>query len=265
MVYKRQHTTNGSVSTGFLDGFSGFFGLSLVVGDPAPTVVARPSPDGYPTAMTTTPRAGFTAIELLVVLIVVLVLIGMAVPALLGSMRKGSVNDAANAVIRVSSQARQFARTRSLVAAAVGYYGLTIASDNGQTYVALTYGTDAKPATILMQPATGKPVSKLLLNRNVLAYTGDKYDPDGARPLENAQSVGWLYQYRTGYPIVDATTTAKCMNIGVDPEHPVAAPPEVPRAQFPNALRHLSFRTADGRYRTAIAVYQIGLSNVQDF
>lgn len=213
-------------------------------------------------------RKGFTAIELLVVLIVVLVLVGMAVPALVGAMHKGSVNDAANAILRVSSQARQFARTRSLPSGpgvAVGYYGLTVGCDNGQTYVALTYGPDATPATVLMQPGGAKPVSKLLLNRNVIAYTGTKYDPDAATPVATGDSFGWLYQYRTGYPIVTASTTAKNMNIGVDPEHPSPAGPEVPRAQFPNNLRHLSFRTADGRYRTAVAVYQIGLANVQDF
>ncbi len=209
-------------------------------------------------------RNAFTSIELLVVLMVALVLIGMAVPALVSARHHGSVSDAANAVVRVSSQARQYARTRQ-PSAAGDYYGLTLACENGQAYAALTYGPDATPARIQMQPGTAKPVSKLLFNRNVVVYAGRAYDPAAATPLREGSAVGWLYQYRTGYPIATPSPAAKPVNLGVDPEWPVPAGPDVPRGQFPDALRHISLRTADGRYRTAIAIYQIGLTNVQDF
>ncbi len=229
-------------------------------------------------------RAGFTAIELLVVLIVVLIIIGLAVPALLGSLRKGSVNDAANSIIRVSSQARQFARTRSLDATVPGYFGLIVVAptDGTPTYCALTFGTSCPPMVADIMPQKGvpgaKPVSLLRFNANVVAYRGkvhNENDPS-VLPIEPGQSVGWLYQYRTGYPIYPADPfnggqwpTAANVNIGVDPYHPAGLPPGMTATDadktFPEALRHFTLRTADNRYRSAMSIYQIGLSNVQDY
>lgn len=207
------------------------------------------------------PRKAFTAIEILVVLVVALVLIGMAVPALMGALRKGSVNDAANAIMRVSSQARQLARTRQL-ASAGRYYGIVIVApaDGSSPYAALTHGPTAAEDTILRY--NGKPVSKLLFNRNVVVYTGREHNSATAVPLTT--EIGWLYQYRTGYPIVDASPTAVNVNLGVDPDYPNPTPGINPLA-FPLELRHITMATADGRYRTAVAIYQIGLANVQDF
>jgi type II secretory pathway pseudopilin PulG len=212
-------------------------------------------------------RAAFTAIELLIVLVVVLVLIGMAVPALVGAMRKGSVNDAANSIVRVSSQARQFARTRQApTGASIEYYGLVLVGDEQPNYVALTYGTTASKAKILLRP-DGKPVVKLLFNRNVVMFTHNAHPP--AAPAEDTVSnglggeKGWMYQYRTGYPIWPGSPPVKAVNIGVDPNWPSAI--TVDAQKFPNEIRHLSLRTLDGRYKTAIAIYEIGLSNVQDY
>lgn len=242
-------------------------------------------------------RLGFTAIELLIVLIVVLILIGLVVPGLLGALRKGSVNDAANSIVRVSSQARQFARTRALDSANPKYFGMILVApaDGKPTYAALTYGANCPPqlGDILPQP-NGNPVCKLGFNANVVVYRGEakaENDPS-VQPLAPGECLGWVYQYRTGYPIYPAGRpliewpTIHTVNLGVDP---VAADwrrdpssdnrwingvwtdpsgddyietwdPKV----YPDPLRHLTLRTADGRYKSAIAVYQIGLSNVQD-
>ncbi|MBA3847126.1 MAG: prepilin-type N-terminal cleavage/methylation domain-containing protein [Planctomycetes bacterium] len=254
------------------------------------------------------PRAGFTAIELMVVLIVILVLIGLAVPGLVGAMRKGSVNDAANAIMRVSSQARQFARTRPAPSTTPGsppaaYFGLVIVGDEQPNYVALTWGTSCTKADIYIQRQWGSgddrtnfatylgappelkngnpiPVSKLLFNRNVIVYTGTVQDPDPAnpnvKPLESqpGQEIGWFYQFRTGYPIrpnprgTPPQPNSPNVNIGVDPLAPGVDPAALTGitidAVFPNDLRHLTLRTTDGRYTSAIAIYQIGLANVQD-
>ncbi len=249
-------------------------------------------------------RAGFTAIELMVVLIVILVLIGLAVPGLVGAMRKGSVNDAANAIMRVSSQARQFARTRPAPKSTPpgvtqAYFGLVIVGDR-QPYVALTWGPDCTKDFIYVQKTNwaigddrtdydiyklrsplatdlnAKPVSKLLFNRNVIVYVGEKNDPADPSVTPLTADIGWFYQFRTGYPIKPTggpQPDSRNVNIGVDPEHPIdgtATPPNLnmsaaEKAQaFPMALRHLTLRTSDGRYTSAIAIYQIGLANVQD-
>ncbi len=245
-------------------------------------------------------RAGFTAIELMVVLIVILVLIGLAVPGLVGAMRKGSVNDAANAIMRVSSQARQFARTRPAprTGSPPAYFGLVIVGDR-QPYVALTWGPECTKDYIYVQKTNwavgddrtdydvydsrspsrtdpnAKPVSKLLFNRNVIVYTGQTNDPlDGSvTPLSG--DVGWFYQFRTGYPIkpvspapLQPEPNSPNVNIGVDPTLPgipagTLTGIDLPQV-FPIDLRHLTLRTSDGRYTSAIAIYQIGLANVQD-
>ncbi len=249
-------------------------------------------------------RAGFTAIELMVVLIVILVLIGLAVPGLVGAMRKGSVNDAANAIMRVSSQARQFARTRPAPttltpSADRAYFGLVIVGDEQPNYVALTWGTTCTKADIYVQKQWNAaddrtlfatyntrpnelkngnpiPVSKLLFNRNVIVFTGTVQDPASAnvKPLESQSppQLGWFYQFRTGYPIKPNSGAPQPdspnVNIGVDPEAPgvdATALTGINKATvFPSDLRHLTLRTTDGRYTSAIAIYQIGLANVQD-
>lgn len=210
-------------------------------------------------------RDAFTAMEMMIVIGIMALLATLAVPSLLGSMRNGKVNDAANAVSRISSQARMMARTRY---DAVKYYGVIIVNDAnpGPQYVAMTYGTDYPPTkgdvltTDLSAYVEGttpdsKVVGKANFNRNVVVFD----DTLGTAMLTR----GWLYQYRTGYPIPKlnvggpqtappiSLTTAQPTSVGVNPAIPSQTP--------------MSFRSLDGKYRVALAVYEVGITNAANF
>ena len=175
-------------------------------------------------------RHGFSAIELMVVIGIMGMLAGMSVPSLVSAMRRGKVNEAANAIVQVSSQARRLAKRNSDPSQ---YYGVVIVNDASPRYVALTYGTSASTATILEED--GEPVAKLAFNRNVIAY-------DGETPLSAGSAASaWMYQNRTANPIQAASATAPAVSI-----------------------LGLNLRTLDGRLRTAVALYSIGLIHVRD-
>ena len=88
-------------------------------------------------------RDGFTAIEMMVVISVMILLVAMSLPGLFPALKKGRVSDAAEAIMRVASQARQMARLRPQpVGAAVSYYGVSVVVPaTGPAYAVLTYGS----------------------------------------------------------------------------------------------------------------------------
>jgi type II secretory pathway pseudopilin PulG len=198
----------------------------------------------------TAPRGGFTAIELLVVLGIIILLMSMSVPGLVGALRKGKVNDAANTIVRVSSQGRQLARTRQ-IGAATKFYGMVLVNDETPAYAALTYGTTASKTTILHRGGdpTKPEVCKLNFNRNITLMLD-------AAPL--TAELGWMYQYRTGYPIIVNNITASSVNIGA---------PNLPAVDAIDSRfsKVISVMTIDGKYKSAVAIYQIGLANIQDY
>jgi type II secretory pathway pseudopilin PulG len=214
-------------------------------------------------------RGGFTAIELMVVLSIIILIVSMTVPSLVGSLRRGKVNDAANAIVRVSSQARQLARTRSYSNAGVPakYYGVVLVNDETPGYVALTYGTTATKADVL-NATTGKPLVKLVFNRNIVLMTQDEVDapavPPAAQPL--AATVGWLYQYRTGAPIgVPAAPGPNSPSVNIGTRTFTSLTPRVEYPTIPADLKKVLFvQTLDSKYKMAFAIYQIGIPNMQE-
>lgn len=176
-------------------------------------------------------RRAFTAVELAMAIGVMTILSGIAVPAVLPSLARGRVNQAAGAIEQVARQARLLAMTRL---PAGDHYGVVVVNDGTQAYVALTRGATATPAQILTA-ADGTPVAKIAFNPNVVPWK------DG-QPLDGA--VGFLFQYRTGFPVDAPSADAAPVSIGVAGS-PVAA--------------ELGVRSRDGRYRTDLMVYQVGL------
>jgi len=193
------------------------------------SVHANPAGDGRR-------RAGFTAIEMLVVVSVLILLTAMSVPGLVGAVRRGRVNEAASAVIGAATTARQLARTS---ARSSDYFGVVVVADEVPAYVAVTYGRTADKASILLanraraEGPDNQPLYKRTLNRNVMIYSG-------AQPLIGSN--GWMYQYRTGVPVVTAATNAPAVDIA-----------------------GISLRTLDGRQSSALAIYRVGLINVLEF
>ncbi|HEX3132451.1 MAG TPA: prepilin-type N-terminal cleavage/methylation domain-containing protein, partial [Planctomycetota bacterium] len=95
-------------------------------------------------------RAGFTAIEMMVVVSIIIVLVAMVVPTIGPAMKKGSVHDAASAIQRACSMARQLARSttepRTTGASATpNYYGVAVvvpSETNKPAYAVVVYGNN---------------------------------------------------------------------------------------------------------------------------
>lgn len=174
---------------------------------------------------TTRTRAGFTAIEAAVAIAVLLALTSMSVPALMGALRQGRVNEAANGITKAWGIARQYARTRVPES---DHYGVVVVNEPSGAWVGVTRGATASSAALLMDGA--KPVCQLRFNRNVVVF-------DGTAPLVGER--GWFCQYRTGYPLAAAH----------DAE--------------PAVIAGLSLRTLDGVSAAAVAVYEVGLVHLQ--
>ncbi|MFT3766288.1 MAG: type II secretion system protein [Minicystis sp.] len=188
-------------------------------------------------------RRGFTAFELLIVIGIIMVLTGMSAAPLLPALRRGSVNDAASAVLGVADQARLLAMSRR---AEPGYYGVVIDTGAQPAYVALTYGTSATVADIAM--AGGKPVAKVEFNRNVMVFTG----ADHASATAATGPIGWLYQYRTGFPVTGPSALSSAVTaIGTADA----------RGGLPKAL---SVRGIDGTHRMAVEIYSMGLGSSRE-
>lgn len=191
-------------------------------------------------------RRGFTVIEMLFVMGTIAILAGMAVPAVAPALRRGRVNEAANLIVRLNSEARALARSSTL--SNTDFYGVVVV--NGEpSYAALTYGANASAATILTK--NGKPVAKYEFNDSVVVYAGASSAT--ATPIS---SIGWLYRYGSAYP-------------SMSPSQPVDNPGwwcSVGVTGSP-VCNSLSVRSLDGggRYRSAISIYQIGVSHVAEF
>lgn len=190
-----------------------------------------------------TSRGGFTAFELLVVIAIIMVLSGMSAVPLLPALRRGSINDAANAIINVADQARLLAMNRR---SATEYYGVVVDTSAQPAYAALTYGTSATTADIVM--VDGKPQARVEFNRNVVVYAGD----DHGSATMAAANIGWMYQYRTGFPVVSASALSSAVTSVGTPD----AQGTLPKA--------LSVRSLDGSHRMAVEIYSIGLGNTRE-
>jgi hypothetical protein len=169
-------------------------------------------------------------------------------------------------ITRVSSQARQLARSRVLssTTAPVMFYGVVLVNNVSPSYAALTWGTSASKANILMRVGDStKPVCKLNFNRNVTLMLDNKTLDEEISTGE----LGWMYQYRTGVPIITNSLTASSYNIGA--KNLISLPPPaVGTVIIPGTetiSKTLSVQTIDGRYKAAVAIYQIGVPNIQEY
>lgn len=220
------------------------------------------------------PRAGFTAIELVVVVSVIILLVSLTVPSIMPALKKGAVNDAATAIQRACSQARQLARTRqepSLAGAGAGgikYWGVNVVVPTDfpakAAYAAVIFGNSVPggPSTSLENnPVSGKPWYRQEMPRSAAPFSMAALPTGTPRTytfMAKGTSVGWYYQYRTGFVIKDGGTATQPINIGT-PGDSTVTPPIT--AGTPPVFGVASL---DQKYVMAIAVYSIGLANIQD-
>lgn len=222
-------------------------------------------------------RAGFTAIEMMVVVSIIIVLVAMVVPTIGPAMKKGAVHDAASAIQRACSQARQLARSntepRGDVNNPLKWYGVAVvvpSEANKPAYAVViyddkmvTYSTandesnqypNGTPALDGSGAISGyKAAAKFPFSRNVMPVMDQTASSNPAYTFMTAGSaVGWFYQYRTGFVFRDPspTTRTSAIDIGVPGS-----------GKSPESLGVASL---DRKYIVAIAVYKIGLMNAQD-
>ncbi len=219
-------------------------------------------------------RAGFTAIELIVVVSVIILLVSLTVPSIMPALKKGAVNDAATAIQRVCSQARQLARTRqepSLSGAGAGgvkYWGVNVVVPTDfptkPAYAAVIFGngTPTGPDTSLENnPVSGKPWYRQDMPRSSAPYRMAALPTGNPRVytfMAKGSSLGWYYQYRTGFVIKDGSTATQPINVGTPGDNTVT--PSIP----PGTPAVFGVASLDQKYVMAIAVYSIGLANIQD-
>jgi type II secretory pathway pseudopilin PulG len=227
-------------------------------------------------------RRGFTAIEMMVVVSIVILLVAMVVPTIGPAIKKGQVNDAANAIQRACSMARQLARNNSEPrGGSPKYFGVAIvvpteAESNKPAYAVVVYHNG--PLTNfgaanniafqypngtpdLSRPLAGsstgfetysgyKPAGKYVFNKGVLPFQDDNFLPSAPSYtlMGPGTSVGWYYQYRTGFIFTNVSNPYAAVDVGTSGASP----------------RSLGVATIDLKYKAAIAIYKIGLMNVQD-
>lgn len=181
-------------------------------------------------------RHGFTAIELLIVIAIMVLMVGLAVPSVSESFQRTRVQNAANAIQEVHRQARHLARTEGLSDPALGpatqdHFGVRITATTAEvTYGGARWGD----ATITF--------------------------PTGVVAVSNGSAVGtlqWHYQYGTGYPtaVTNYTTPgqlSQAINVGVT-SSPIVDDLQVRTVDG----------TATGRHSAAVRIFRTGPSHVE--
>ena len=230
-------------------------------------------------------RMGFTAIEMMVVVSIVIILVAMVVPTIGPAMRKGAVHDSANAIQRACSQARQLARSNSepegSATKPLKWYGVSVVvpddgkaayavvvyggvSDNPSTYAFASSSSNHYPnGTPLLDGTTNtysgyKAAAKFPLSRSVMPFKDATVPTLPALPaytfMTPGSAIGWYYQYRTGFVFMNPASSGVGVDIGV----PVISPATT------TAPQSFGVASLDKKYVVAIAVYKIGLLNTQD-
>ena len=156
-------------------------------------------------------RQGFTAIELLMVIGIMMILMAAAVPSIIPALRKGALNNVAGDITACWRQARALAMNSTVpTGLKPPFYGIVIFQQAGQRpYVALIYdnaGLGTMP-NLLMQgqlagapyDPSGTPVAQFFFNRNVIIASG------ATNPPTTADVTLVVYaQYETGLPVSPA-------------------------------------------------------------
>ncbi len=214
----------------------------------------------------TLPTRGFSAIELLVVIGVIVILTALSAPTIASSLRRSRVTTSADAILRATTLAKSAAikHDRFLVniAGQTRNYGVAIVSDGAQYFVTVTFGTTCKgdAGDMLMQYADNtKPYFQSYLAQGIVVFK------DGS-PLP--ASFGWFHQPRTGYPLA-AINAAKTVEIGASysPNYATAVFETNTNALVSTVVdqppaSELSVRSPDGRLVSRILITSLGFGQI---
>lgn len=224
-----------------------------------------------------TGRRGFTAIELLVTISIIAFMAALAAPAALEAINRSSVNRSADLILRVASQAQQFALRRQALSPQVescAHYGVALIPDGTLCRVVLLYGDDAGDL-MLADPAdpASLPALDLLLPASARVLFAE--DAAGLALVPLDRPLCWFYQYGTGRPLERPANQAPIgiatPTLVLDSKAAVKATIDyasVSSDEYPGSLptipkspvcSRLCLQTHDGSLRLALAVYRPGL------
>lgn len=251
----------------------------------------------------TTHRRGFTAIELLIVILIMALLGSMAIPAILPALQRSRVNTAAAYVNEAAAQAQQMAQER-YAGNDNAHFGIYLGPDgSGTNIVAVTYGPPSTGHTIDAIAAVGTDgaLSNLdTLGVGLSELSGDSqavfvrelpataiiYLGDTLIDANGSTSIGWAYQFRTGTltrfvsgavdsGMVEVGTIAKTWDNIYDIDGSgipakwrdtwdVASAVVAPTADS-TASPGLSIRSPNDNYRVGLRIYAPGLFIREEF
>jgi len=240
--------------------------------------------------------SAFTAIELLLVIAVMSILATMSLPAISQAMRKGRLSTAADVIASISDQARQLAQMQPDASGPAYGVALVPGLNEAPARVVFLYGTSATDEALIDTNGDGtgdRPRLSRDLPRGTVVWSGLAsaptplasrlawfYQPGTGAVVEHASdqatvSVGTegaslrKYRYNNGESIYvpsgdagDAVITALNLGREVGREGGFVSTLTVPPSPITPSL---SLRSADGRFRTAIAVYANGMVKATEF
>ncbi len=179
-------------------------------------------------------RRGFTAVEMVTVIGIMVLLVAMTVPAIGPGLQRGRVNDGANAIITAHSQAHLLALTQvdPNKTAKNQYFVMIDYETAGSRYV-VTVGVQENDGSLTVKRT-------LKLHPGVSVYRKD---------IELTSPLTWNYQNRTGLLMPDDTSTTM-----------------TDIATFSDPTKELSVRQRGNasKVRANIALYGPGVAHAQD-
>ncbi len=217
-----------------------------------------------PLALPGTHRRGFTAIELLIVIGLMLILMAVAVPSVIPALRKGALNNAATDITSCWRQARYLAMTTAIPSGInPPHFGMIIRQVAGtRPYVALIYDnvdasgppklltTGEDPDDVTTYDSSKPPVVQSIFNRNVIVASAA---PSGTVDTSDRTIVVYA-QYQTGLPIAPADVVAGRGMVAAPTSLGVSAP----SASASTVCPVLNLQTLD--YTQGLRGYCLGLS-----
>lgn len=252
----------------------------------------------------TSHRRGFTAIELLIVLGVVVTLFALTAPVVFRALRESAVRNAAQAIVQLHHDARRLAIEQRQPddpsgSGVVPHYGVVVVNDptrDPPCYAALTYGhpqdgfsSDAERMLMgvgrdgIAGNDDDEPANLIEFNRRVQVYNNDYLLSD------TSGEIGWYYQYRTGITIAEESgdLSSSAYSIGgydqsftgihyldyvssIDTSESEATVPTIaPSIGTPDDpdtwQPGLSVRLIDDSVRVAVMIHAPGVETVEEF
>jgi len=228
-------------------------------------------------------QSGFTAIELLVVISIIIVVSAFTLPSITAAIRRGGINAAADKLQQVINEAQVRARRQVPTnpdLAKSQMFGVAIVPDGGHWYATVLYGTRITDEFI----SAGAPVMRVpLASADVYAGFND------VAPAPLAIRIGWFFLPGSGSPVQEPLAPGSTFPrpIGVGTPSQVAMDADnfgQPQHAWDTSVwewgtrsvrldaipaspvcSSLLLRSADGRLGAGVAIYDLGVQAVSHY